>query len=227
MFRPSLWLAASLPLLALVPLHAADLSKYRAFEFGMSLETAAKLAQVEPSAARVIHQTPALIQTLEWRDYRSSGASDPVKFVLLSFYNDQLFRMVVYYDRSKTEGLTARDILDAISETYGAAATPVTGEALIPSLYSNSRNESAKVLARWEDPQYVDELVQLPDTRDFALLLVSRRLEALASAAVIEAERLDRQAAPQREIDLRKKEQEDSRALLEKARLANKPGFRP
>jgi hypothetical protein len=227
MFRPGFFLSALLGLLAVAPLRAADLSKYRAFEFGMSLEEASKQAQLPPSAARVLHERPALLQTLEWRDYRASGASDPVKSVVLSFYNDQLFRMVVYYDRFKTEGLTAKDMIDGISRTYGVETTPVTGEILIPSLYSDTANEPAKVLARWDDPQYSYTLVQLSDGRDFTLLLVSKRVEALASTALAEAARLDKEAAPQKELDLRMKAQEEERLQLEKARLANKSGFRP
>ena len=62
---------------------------------------------------------------------------------------------------------------------------------------------------------------------NFTLVGVSKRLDVLARAAVIEAVRLDAEEAPQREIESQRKQAEDSRAQQEKARLANKPTFRP
>src|SRR5712692_7654336 len=87
-------------------IYAQDLSRYREFQFGMNLLAAAKQADMKPSEARVIHQRPAVIQELEWRGPRSLGSSpqaDPVTGVLFSFYNGELFRMVVNYDQYRTE----------------------------------------------------------------------------------------------------------------------------
>src|SRR5437899_8030677 len=80
---------------------AGDLSSYREFQLGMDLNAVKK----QTSEARTIHQRPALIQDLEWRPrgFGSAAESDPVKDVLLSFYNGQLFRIVVNYDRYKTD----------------------------------------------------------------------------------------------------------------------------
>lgn len=86
-----------------------DLSRYQQFQLGMDLLAVAKRADVKPSEARVIHQRPAVIQELEWRpqdSLGSSSAADPVKEILFSFYNDELFRMQVTYDHYRTEGLT-------------------------------------------------------------------------------------------------------------------------
>jgi hypothetical protein len=55
----------------------------------------------------------------------------------------------------------------------------------------------------------------------------SKRLDDLAQAAIIESVRLDKQEAPQREIESRKKKDEKNRAKQEKARRANKAPFRP
>ena len=57
--------------------------------------------------------------------------------------------------------------------------------------------------------------------------MTSPRLEALARTADAEAIRLDEREAPGRELARQKKETEDARASEEKARLANKPAFRP
>ncbi len=109
---------------------AQDLSTYREFQLGTSLVTVARQAGVA-AEPRVLHQRPALIEELMWQPPPVRGASpqaDSVKKVLFSFYNGQLFRMVVSYDRDRTEGLTAEDMVAAISETYGLArlrATPL------------------------------------------------------------------------------------------------------
>jgi hypothetical protein len=49
---------------------AQDFSKYRDFEFGMSLDSVAKLAHVKSSGAKTIHQRPEVIQTLDWELHR-------------------------------------------------------------------------------------------------------------------------------------------------------------
>src|SRR5712692_7547861 len=89
-------------------IYAQDLSRYRAFQFGMNLLAVAKQADMNPSEARTIHERPAVIQELEWRVPRSLSSSpeaDPVSEVLFSFYNGDLFRIVVNYDQYRTEGL--------------------------------------------------------------------------------------------------------------------------
>jgi hypothetical protein len=83
------------------------------------------------------------------------------------------------------------------------------------------------VLARWEDADYSYNLIRTGDRSSFALVLYSKRLDALAQAAAVEAARLDAQEAPQRELEKQKKQASDDSVLLEKARSANKPNFRP
>ena len=59
------------------------------------------------------------------------------------------------------------------------------------------------------------------------MIVTSLHLDALARRAEAEAVRLDERDAPKREIARQKKEVDDTRAAQEKARLANKAGFRP
>ena len=105
---------------------AADLSMYRNFHLGTDLPTVAKQASADPSQAMVIHRRPALIQDLEWRPQPLGPSSqrEAAQDVFFSFYDGELFRIVVNYDRYETEGLTADDFVDAISATYGPAAKP-------------------------------------------------------------------------------------------------------
>ncbi|HEX2339280.1 MAG TPA: hypothetical protein VHI98_02260 [Vicinamibacterales bacterium] len=88
-------------LLTAHPLFAQDLSRYRDVEMGSPLLSVAGLSDLTPADAKVIHQRPALIQDLEWRPGRSFKAptikDDPVRQVMFSSCNDQLFRIVVNY----------------------------------------------------------------------------------------------------------------------------------
>src|SRR6266478_6970636 len=189
------WAALSVPLLL-----AADLSSYRNFQLGMNLLAVEKQADIKPSEAKTVHQRPAMLQDLEWRPRRFPGPapeSDPVKDILFSFYNSQLFRMVVNYDRYKTDGLTNDDMVEAISATYGSAAK-TSGEVLFPSAYS----EKVKVIARWEDGKYSFNLVRSPYQPSFALIAFSKELHILAEAAAVEATRLEVLDAPEREAEL-------------------------
>jgi hypothetical protein len=130
--------------------------------------------------------------------------------------------MVVNYARYKTEGLTAEDMVEAISANYGSATRPAT-EIIFPSLY----NESVKVIARWEDSQYSFNLVRSSFQPSFGMIGFSQRLDALAQAATIEATRLDNLEAPQREAERQRKQEEEKHVQQEKARLLNKASFRP
>jgi len=49
----------------------------------------------------------------------------------------------------------------------------------------------------------------------------------VAADASREAERLDKQEAPAKEVARQMKQEEDKRVAQEKARLVNKPKFRP
>jgi hypothetical protein len=209
-------------------IEAQDLSRYREFQLGMNLLAVAKQAQVEPSEARVIHQRPAVIQELEWRPQSSLSASpqgDPVSGVLFSFYNGELFRIVVNYDQHRTEGLTDEDMIEAISAKYGPATRPQAKIVLFSSFHVY--NDSEKVIARWEDPRYSFNLFRSSYQPTFGMLVFSKQLDAEAQAAIVEAIRLDEQEAPQREIEQQKKEEEQSRLEQDKARLVNKAVFRP
>ncbi len=206
---------------------AQDLSRYREFQFGMNLLAVAKQAGLQPSEAKVIHQRPAVIQELTWQprlSLSSSPQGDPVRTIYFSFYNGELFRIVVNYDRYKTEGLTTGDVVEALSAKYGTATKPAA-EIIFSS--SQVYNDSEVVIARWEDSQYSFNLFRSSYQPTFGMVGFSKRLDALARAAIIEAIRLAEQEAPQREIERQKEQDAKERAGQEKARLANKPSFRP
>ena len=207
---------------------AQDLSRYRDFELGMNLHSVAEKIDARPSEVKLLHQRPAVIQELGWRPQRALAHLrdvESVNEILFNFYNGELFRMVVSYDQQRTEGLTDQDMLEAISATYGLATKPAATTILFSSSYIY--NNSEKVIARWEDTQSSVSLFRSSSQPRFGILILSKRVDALAQAAIVKAIRLDEQEAPQREIARQKKEGEDTRAVQEKARPANKADFRP
>jgi len=189
-------------------IHTQDLSSYRDFQFGMNLSSVAKQAGMKLAEAKMLHQRPAMIQELWWQ--RSFGESapptDPVREVVFSFYNGDLFRMVVTYDGYRTEGLTDDDMIEAISAKYGTVARPVPAIILFSS--SQIYNENEKVIALWEDSQYSYNLYHSSKQPNFGILIFSKHLDTLAQAAIVEAMRLDNQEARQREKARQEEEKE-------------------
>lgn len=167
---------------------AGDLSRYRGFQLGTNLATIAAEARMDPAQAKAVHRRPALIQELERRaqPLGPSTEAEAVSEVTFSFYNGASCRLVVNYDRYKTEGLTAEDVVEAVSATYGTADR-AGAEILLPSFCGNM--ETLKVLSRWEDAEYSVNLVRFSHQASFTLVAVSKRLDTLARAAIIEAVR--------------------------------------
>jgi len=227
-FLSTLSRSALTPLVALgmmsVAALAEDLSKYRNFQLGTDLATVAKQADSNPSQAKVTHSRPALIQELEWspQPLGSTAQAEPAKDVVFSFYNGELYQIVINYDRYATEGLTVGDLVDAISSAYGASAKPAGLAKSTPGRYGDPE----EVLAQWQDSQYRFELIRSSYGPSFQLVGVLKRLDAPAQAAIVESRRLDDKEAPQRDAERIAAENETERAKLDKARLLNKPKFR-
>lgn len=211
--------------IASAPVSAQDLSRYRDFQLGMSVVMVARQAGIMPEP-RVLHQRPELIQELMWQPPRVSISvpqRDPVGKVLFTFYNDQLFRMVVSYDREKTLGLTAEDVIDAISTRYGLALLRATERPSAAPVSSSAD----KILAQWEDSQHSATLFSSSYQATFALMVVSKRLDALAQVATADAILLDKREAPEMELARLRQQTEGERVKQVEARRVNKPAFRP
>jgi hypothetical protein len=204
---------------------AKDLSTYRDFHFGADLATIAKQADTGLAQAKVVQHRPAVIQELEWRPQPlgPSVRAESVSGALLSFYDGELFRIAVSYDRYATEGMTTDDLIDAISSTYGTAERPAPAANLMEGKYGDAE----EIVARWQDSDYDFDLIRSSYGPTFRLVGALKRLEALAKSSMAEAKRLDDQEAPQREAARVAGEKETERAKLEKSRLMNKPKFRP
>jgi hypothetical protein len=202
-----------------------DLSKYREFRLGSDLATVAKQAGESPAQAKSIHVRPALIQELEWRPQPVGAMTQrgAVQGVVFGFYNGELYRIAVKYDRYEIEGLTAEDLVEAISVLYGTAATPLAAAKVAEDDYGE-RND---VIARWQDSQYRFDLIRSSYGPSYMLVGVLKRLESQVQNALLEAKRLDDKEAPQREAARIASEGLASKARLEQLRQVNRPKFRP
>ncbi|MFM2125040.1 MAG: hypothetical protein RL328_1491, partial [Acidobacteriota bacterium] len=161
----------------------ADLSSYRGFKFGSSVAVAVKNGELRTAEVRIVHQQPALIQELDWQPSLRAvdGKTDSVREGLLSFLNGQLYRIVITYDRYQVEGMTADDMIEGISRTYGAATRP---KAEIP--YISNYGKIALVIARWEDSSCAYDLIRTGDNSTFAMVMYSKILDPLARSAIAE-----------------------------------------
>lgn len=211
-------------------LEAQDLSKYRTFELGSDLASVAALSGVASSEAKTIHQRPAVLQALDYRPSRwivgsTTDSTDPVDKIAFSFYNDQLYRIVVDYSHDRTEGMTRADIIEAISAVYGP---PASKTPRAPARVSQLESESGSPIARWGDSQNAIVLYETSSyATGFRLIMTEVRLDELARRADAQALRLDEQEAPHRENVRQQKERDDARTAAVKARVTNKRVFRP
>jgi hypothetical protein len=198
---------------------------------GSDLASVSTLAGVASSEAKIVHQRPAVLQDLRWRPSRwivgsTARSTDPVEEILFSFFNDQLFRIVVDYGRERTEGMTHADMIEAVSTVYG---TPLPRTSR-PAARAASRFEieSGSPVARWGNTEHAAVLYQTSSYgAAFRLIVTDTRLDDLARKAEIQALRLDDLEAPSREIARQKKERDDGQAAAAKARITNKDVFRP
>jgi len=188
----------------------------------MSVARVAQQCGISPEP-RLVDRRPELIQELMWMPSLAKGtAGDSVQKVLFTFYNDRLARIAVSYDRSRTEGLTAEDLIEAISATYGGAARSAAGTA-----GSSAGNIDDRILARWEDADTSITLFRSKYLSTFGLILLSKHLDALTTVAHAEAILLDEREAPARESARQQSQSDDDRVKEEAVRRVNKAAFKP
>jgi hypothetical protein len=205
-------------------IHGQDLSKYSIFSFGMSLADLSTWIDQKPTEANLIHQRPAVIQELTWWPPLASGSprAEPVRQILFSFYNGELYRILVTYDRYVTEGLPAEDMVRTMSAKYGTATRP-TAEINFPTNETGEYGTTEKVIVRWEDSRYSFNLFRSSLSNTFGLVMFSKRLDAQAEAAIAKSLKLEGREDPQKEVARVKKEADDLETLQQK----NIKAFRP
>jgi hypothetical protein len=144
-----------------------------------------------------------------------------VRGIIFSFCDDALYRVLVSYDRDRTDGLSNSDIVDSLIAAYG---TPVPGSARNRPLEAPP---DTVVLAQWDSSASTLTLLRGVYSAEFQLILTAKALSTRARSAVREAARLDTAEAPRRELEQRKKEAADATAARNKIRTTNKAAFRP
>ena len=210
-------------LLLTAPLRAQDLSKYRHFTLGMNLTNLLDRTEQKMTDVKTIHGRPELIQELTWWPANNPGPSlrsDSAEQILFSFYNGELYKISVTYDRPATEGLTEADMVKSISVRYGPATIAAPE---LDSVTDGQYNSKQKPVASWEDAQYSLSLVRSSYNDVLGLVAFSKRANAQAELAIAEAVKLDEQEGPKKEAERQKKQIDD----LEVARQKNQKSFRP
>ena len=232
--------ALSLILLSAPLIFGQDLSKYRTFSLETSLAELSKQVGPYSHYTTLIHPRPAAIQELTFWTLNSSRPRVrvyPVSQILFSFYNGELYRIVVTYDRDDTEGLTDDDMVQAVSARYGTATSLFPESSFFPTNYLDGSTDKVipfllttdlclsadRLIARWEDSQNAVSLLGSGNLNSFRLALSSKRLDAQAEAAIFEFEKIEKREAPQVDIGRWEKEADE----LEVARQTNLKTFRP
>jgi hypothetical protein len=211
-------------LMFVVPiLGAQELGKYRNISLGTSLAKVLKQTEQKQADVKTLHQTPALLQEVTWWPPLLPGSAyqaDSVRQVLFSFYNGELYKMNVSYERSAVEGMTPEDMVKSISRKYGAPTQTFTD----PSSAANGQPEAEKkLIARWEDAQNSFDLVRSSYTEGFGLVIYCKSVDANAEVALSQALKVEEEQGPQKEA-LRLKQVSDD---AEVARQKNLKSFQP
>ena len=220
--HPSIVCVTLLPMVVPV-LRAQDLSTYRSFSIGSTLTGMLKQTGSSVSSVQLLHAQPATIQEFTlWPSATpvSTRHPDAVERIQFSFFNGELYKIYVVYDQRAVQGLTDDDMLHLISTIYGpGTSAAVTVDPAADTQAERKQNR----IASWEDRQFAIQLFRNSVVDNFGLILLSKRVNAQAEAAIVEAAKLEAQERPQKEADQRKKEAAD----LELLRQKNKQTFRP
>jgi len=211
-------------------LDAQEFSRYRTFDLGGSVAAVLTSTGAAASDVKTLHERPAILQDLEWTPSHwiagtATASTDPVERMVFSFYNDQLFRIVVNYGHDGTEGMTDTDLIEAISAVYGPPLTK--SSRAVSRMPSEVEADAGVPVGRWGDAEHSIVLYRSSSYRPaWRLIVTAPHIEGLARTADAQARKLDDREAPQREVARLKKEQTDDRAAAEKARVSNKKAFK-
>jgi hypothetical protein len=102
----------------------------------------------------------------------------------------------------------------------------VSDAATMVSVSSFVFDDQQKVLALWDDSECSSRLFR-SYVGSYGLVIVAKQRNSAANTAAAEAVIRERLEAPQKELDRRAQADQERQASQEKARLVNKPKFRP
>jgi hypothetical protein len=153
---------------------------YRMYRMGDDILAISRQLGVPIPAAS---QRGGTVRELRWRaDYvpRGSEATDPVERLMFSFHEDQLFRIVIDYAPSRTEGMRAADVVAAVAKVYGSPTKRVEPPVQVGL---QPMRPSDTVVAQWNDDELNVALLQLDGQPAFRLIVASPLIQARARTA--------------------------------------------
>jgi len=214
-----------------VPAAAQEAGQYRDFHLGASVGAVSALTETRNADVTVVHERPALMQELRWipSSYGNAGRSrsrgEGLQQIVFGFYENQLYRLMVDYERSETKGLTDRDMIDAISAVYGQPSSSKISDRVVDPRAAEM--VASRLVARWNGPGYAVAVSRWAYGGAWRLVVESTPLAELARAADARALVLDVQEGPQREADRARREQQGKDDAEAAARTANRTTFKP
>jgi hypothetical protein len=153
---------------------------YRTYRMGDDIVAISRQLGVPIPAAS---QAAGTVRELRWRaDYVARGkeAADPVERLMFSFHDNQLFRIVIDYAPTRTDGMRASDVVAAVTKVYGSPTKridPPVQVGLEPMRPTDT------VVAQWNDVDLHVALLQLDGRPAFRLIVASPLLQARARSA--------------------------------------------
>lgn len=205
---------------------AAELTRYREFELGTSLAAVTAVTLTAERDLKTLHSRPALLQEVVWQPRYTTGAPvadrSSIDRMVFSFVDNQLFKMTVAYERGRTTGLTNADMIAALTELYGAPASPS-----VSSRGAADASDAAAVIAEWRQGDVQMALQRTRYNESFSLVITSLSLNAIADKAQATALVMDAREAPARDAALAKKRADELRQAEEQTRTTNKKVFHP
>jgi hypothetical protein len=153
---------------------------YRMYRMGDDLLAISRQLGVPIPAAS---QPGSTVRELRWRaDYvpRGTEAADPVERLMFSFHDNQLFRIVIDYAPTRTDGMRAADVVAAVAKVYGSPTKrvdPPVRVGLEPLRAVDT------IVAQWNDDDLHVALLQLDGRPAFRLIVASPLLQARARTA--------------------------------------------
>lgn len=214
-----------------VPAIAQERGEYRDFQLGASVAAISALTDTRVADATLLHERPALMQELRWRPSssgtagRSPSRGKGLELVTFSFYENQLYRMMIDYERAQTQGMTDRDMVDAISASYGPPSSSKFSDEWTGA--RGSESVASRLVARWNGPDYAIAVSRWAYGGAWRLVVESTPLATLARTADLQAIVLDVKEGPQREAERSRRDQQRKDDAEAAARAANKATFQP
>lgn len=227
MLRVSLLTLACVMLLApQVTSAEVVLSRYRGVMLGDSVQVVVDRLKLAASDVTVVHEHPTIVQALTLRPpffvNGTSADADPVAEIVFTFHLGRLARIVVSYDRERTQGLTNADLHEVMSSVYGTSillVAPTRSTVTLPA--------ERQTIGHWEDGETLVLLWREEYPSRVGLTITSIAGDAALQEALVAGAQLHAAGAPARDLALRDAEAAAIQNRDEKIRRDNKAKFRP